>query len=786
MTDWRHMISNQADDPAARPQSLDAWFTPGRFALLLAGLILLTFFNVVIGQETFFYRDFGIFGYPLAHYQRECFWRGELPLWNPLSFCGIPFLAQWNSLTLYPLSLFYLIFPLSWSLGVFNLAHIFIAGLGMYFLARRWMGNNLAASVAGIAFAFNGLTWDSLMWPNDIAGLGWMPWVVLFVERGWREGGRLILAGALAGTLQMLTGAPEIILLTWVICGILWLGQFVRGTSPRRRMLGRSLAVGLLVAGLAAAQLLPFLDLLKHSHRDTGFGDSGWPMPLSGLANYLEPLFHCSNGGQGVFGQYDQYWTASYYAGVGVLLLALVAAWRVPKGRVRLLAVLTLGSIVMALGKNGFVYPIVKTVLPQLGFMRYPIKFVVVAVFIFPLLAGYAVRWHQSAATGSKRERKSLQAVALILLILLAGIVVLEKLYPMERDDWTMTWHNAIWRAVFLIAIPAALMLMPRAVSPKLQLLLRFALLVLLWVDVYTHAPNLSPTVDRSVYKPGIIREDMKLDPQPRVGEPRIMQTVAAVKKVRTISLSKPEADYLCRRLALYANANLLDDVPKMDGFYSLYLLHMAHIVGLINDFDAHNVDLKGLKDFIGVAHISATGNSGDDALQWLTRTNYLPFVTTGQTPVFSTDSNTLVRLTQPDFDPRQQVFLPLEAKTRVTATNRASLKIISSQLAAQQLKMDVVANTPAMLVVAQAFYHPWRAYIDGQRTELWRANYAFQALEVPAGRHQVSLVYEDNVFRLGVVISLVTLLVCTVLWFRLRKQPVAQPPEFTARPAAL
>ena len=78
----------------------DAWFTPGRFAALLALLILASFPEVVSGRATFFYRDFSLFGYPLAYYHRECFWRGEFPLWTPLSDCGVPFLAQWNTLTL--------------------------------------------------------------------------------------------------------------------------------------------------------------------------------------------------------------------------------------------------------------------------------------------------------------------------------------------------------------------------------------------------------------------------------------------------------------------------------------------------------------------------------------------------------------------------------------------------------------------------------------------------------------------------------------------------------------
>ena len=132
------------------PQAADEWFTPGRFAALLAGLIFVAYPEVVIGLRTFYHRDFAVFGYPLAYYHRASFWRGEVPLWNALNDCGLPFLAQWNTMTLYPLSLFYLLLPLSWSLGVFCLLHLFFAGLGMYFLAHRWTGNRFAAAFAGL------------------------------------------------------------------------------------------------------------------------------------------------------------------------------------------------------------------------------------------------------------------------------------------------------------------------------------------------------------------------------------------------------------------------------------------------------------------------------------------------------------------------------------------------------------------------------------------------------------------------------------------------------------
>ena len=135
-----------AETAVFRP--VDAWFTPGRFAAILAILTLAMFPGVVLGGRTFFYRDFSIFAYPLAQYHRDCFWRAEMPLWNPLNNCGLPFAAQWNTMVFYPLSLLYLLFPLPWSLGIFCVLHLYLGGLGMYFLARRWTGYSFLRSAA--------------------------------------------------------------------------------------------------------------------------------------------------------------------------------------------------------------------------------------------------------------------------------------------------------------------------------------------------------------------------------------------------------------------------------------------------------------------------------------------------------------------------------------------------------------------------------------------------------------------------------------------------------------
>ena len=106
----------------------------------------------------------------------------------------------------------------------------------MYFLGYRWTGNRLGASVAGLVFAFNGLSLNLLMWPSHIATFSWMPWVVLTVEQGWLEGGRKIIVAAICGAFQMLAGGPETILLTWLLLSAVWVMRLRNTRMTLRKM----------------------------------------------------------------------------------------------------------------------------------------------------------------------------------------------------------------------------------------------------------------------------------------------------------------------------------------------------------------------------------------------------------------------------------------------------------------------------------------------------------------------------------------------------------------------
>ena len=750
------------------PQDADNWFTPGRFAVLLAVLTCAAYPEVIAGWGTFFHRDFAVFGYPLAYYHRESFWRGEIPLWNPLNDCGLPFLAQWNTLALYPLSLIYLLLPLSWSLGLFCLAHFFGAGMGMYFLAHRWTNNRFAAAAAGLVFSFNALMLNSLMWPNNIAALGWLPWVVLAVERAWREGGRWLLLGALAGAMQMLAGAPEVILLTWTLLAALLVGEMALVAQERWRMAGRFLLTGLWVGGLAAAQLLPFLDLLVHSQRDKAFVGSMWSMPAWGWANFLVPLYRNYLTPLGSYAQPDQYWIASYYQGVGVVALALLALGLVRRRLVWLLGTLTALCLLLALGPHGLVYSALRKVLPGLGFMRYPIKFVILPTVLVPLLAAtYLARCAVLRPVDWPRERRRIAGLGITLLVLIGLLIWSAFQFPLHGASAGVAAQSGVIRAGFLIAILGSIVALRQVRRCPLENLARLALLLLLWLDALTAGPRPNPSAPRWVYEPDLAREALRLDPPPRIGESRTMLNADAENSLPIVPMTNAANQVLYTRLSLYGNANLLDHIPKVVGMYSIFLRESGEVFATLWDSAQPP---SGLADFLAVSHINKPGK----ATEWDYRPTHLPWVTAGQQPVFADAAGTLLALAAPGFDPRRTVFLPPAARTLVTVSNASLAKVSVQQFSPHKVQLEVQAPEAALVVIAQSFYHNWQACVDNQPLRLLRANRAFQALQVPAGLHHVSLVYEDRMFHYGALMSLFATAIWVALWLRGRKQPMA------------
>ena len=282
-------------------------------------------------------------------------------------------------------------------------------------------------------------------------------------------------------------------------------------------------------------------------------------------------------------------------------------------------------------------------------------------------------------------------------------------------------------------------------------------ILVLVSLDGITHSPKTNPVIPVGTLHPGLLT----LTPTPGLSGNRAMLTRPAHDEVYATMISDSVKDVLLHRQALFANCNLLDRIPTIDGFYSLYLFEQRQVW---TKFWLHetNYMTSPLLDFLSVAHV----NAPHSAFDWTNRATALPLATIGQRPIFADTRTTGAGLVSPTFNPREIVYLPLDNKSSVGATNDAAASITSAQITAHRLDFQVTTRADTLLVVAQSFYGAWRAMVDGRPTSILRANHALQAVAVPAGARTVVLEYRDKAFRTGVIATGVTLLLGAALWF--------------------
>ncbi|MGZ5569388.1 MAG: YfhO family protein, partial [Limisphaerales bacterium] len=65
---------------------------------------------------------------------------------------------------------------------------------------------------------------------------------------------------------------------------------------------------------------------------------------------------------------------------------------------------------------------------------------------------------------------------------------------------------------------------------------------------------------------------------------------------------------------------------------------------------------------------------------------------------------------------------------------------------------------------------HNWKAFVDGKGVPVLRANEAFQAIEIPAGKHAIRFIYRSNSFYAGAALSGIGLFACAII-FRLNRK---------------
>jgi len=133
------------------------------------------------------------------------------------------------------------------------------------------------------------------------------------------------------------------------------------------------------------------------------------------------------------------------------------------------------------------------------------------------------------------------------------------------------------------------------------------------------------------------------------------------------------------------------------------------------------------------------------------------------QARVVAGPDEALAALSAADLDPAREVILEeppavQPAVEQPLASNRQPVTILPSP--PNQVTIRAVLPQAGYLVLADTFYPGWQAFVDGQAVEILRANYAFRAVVIEEGEHEVRFVYRrPRSFTVGWMCSAVALL---------------------------
>ncbi len=404
-------------NPSPRPATLlrGLWVELWLIALALLALSAWAFRHTALTNKVLARGDAFTYFTPYWAYRAEALRAGRLPLWNPYLFLGVPFLANPQAAVLYPLH-----WPLIWlrperALIWSLVLHTWLAGCFAYALARHLGVGQMGALAAAIGYAMGGHMVGHTGQVNQVNVLTWFPLALLLLDRAVGRAPAEAVApsplrarlNALAGlslvlALQLLAGHTQATYIStaglgvYLVAGPLW--EAVRRRLSTRFLVHRlaarlgALAVAVMLAlVIAAAQILPTLELTRLSIRSGGLGyleAAAFSLKPSLLLLTLLPPYAAAPEAAfdtPVFAEYLAYLGIS-----GLMLAALGALSPLPRHRSLRTPMMALaaGGLLLALGGYTPLYALLYKAIPGFGLFRVPPRWLAWYALAMAVLAG--------------------------------------------------------------------------------------------------------------------------------------------------------------------------------------------------------------------------------------------------------------------------------------------------------------------------------------------------------------------------------------------------------------
>lgn len=683
--------------------------------------------------------------YPNTVFATNAIRSGQLPMWLPFSFGGVPLLELGLSGWLYPPRLLAMLVMDPIRQHDFLLfTHLLVAGIGMYALLRVWGANVLGAILGGMVWELNGHNAFWLILEHVALAAAWFPLMLLAATQAIRKQSfKWAVAAGVALAMALFTGSLHYVYLSALVLAcwyaalaVLAARRSLRGDNRRSALICLSLPACSAIVALAfgAAYWLPFIKQLPFVHRapSTLEYQLGEAIPVKAFASALiSPESAAGPAGKPAdFPGFAYTGVIALMLAVAALIVALTRLFRRSAPVVLAVAVCCL-SLGFALGLSPLVgglrsaLPFFGTLHPHAGFYLF--------CFGVAVMASFGMTELGRLITGIRLPRRLVFLTGCLLVVIEASQLIsfaraITPVQP-EKPEWLFPETPLIQT---LKSMQGGYHILP----------------------VYYRHPS-------GLWWPPVLAGKVAANFELRSGagyESLLPLPTAALW--RTVE----QAGALARDIPPAYRPYFYHDMLPIN------LLEKISVGFLITPPNTIPSDANG-GDSLRDGTLQQVYQGEDGCIYKLSRAMPRAFLVP-QVLIAPDAPASLKMLVDRKFNVREAAIVigeqagaqsGLPSGDSQGAAFDATATIVTDRL--NDVEIEAVTPRPAMVVLNDSWGAGWRAYVDGVEQPVMRVNYAFRGVVAPEGKHRVVFQYRPPALFAGLWISGGTLLLVVILY---------------------
>lgn len=696
--------------------------------------------------------------YPLRIQAMDLIKYGQLPLWNDSMFAGFPMLANLQTAIFSPTIFLYFLLPNIWAWTGQVMLQPFLAAIFTYFLLRHFKLSKIASVFGGLAFAYSGFNLIWMEWNERTLVAAFIPLILLFVDKIILEKKFILsLFLSLFVALQFFSGYPQLMIYT-VLAGSLLV--VFRREEINLKVIGLFLFSAVFGFLLSSIQFFPAMELLANSQRgvETLSKDLAY-LPWQNLIGFIAPDFFGNHVTANFWGV-GNYTLNMGYSGVIVLIFAGIALFTFFKRtEVRYFLALILLSLLLTLPN-----PVSEFVWKSgyLGSSASSTTRVLILINLgFSALAAYSVDLFLSS-------KKSKIFPGLIFLFV-SGVLFIFTYILMKnagsevlRNNYFTGIRNLILPSVYIFI--ASLLMVVRNIfvkNKRIRYSITFILIFISLFELFKFGWKYNPFSKMEYLFPEtpVITYLKNLEKPNRilVGDviPMNMWVPYGLESLSGYNASYPAA--VAKYMSVSNNSNANASAQGTTGILTLYTSKFTDIANgqylLLNNKNIQKQyrDLIDKKELIKVF--------SDGTVDIYKKSSALPRAIMVYRWDVLSSNEILRRLLDTSFDPAKEVVLEKDPGLKMDdIIGKYTLKYIS--YTSNESSIEIETNKPGVLFVSDTWYPGWNAYVDGNKANILKTDYAFRGVVIQSGSHVVKFLYNPESISLGMKMSIAAFLI--------------------------